>query len=199
MIARAPQRPWLARALPWVSTVLRLLLAGVLLAAGGLKAIDPQASVATVRAYQILPEAWATPVGWGLPFLEIALGLLLIAGLATRIIALAVTILMAVFVIAVATAWHRGLSIDCGCFGGGGAIAAGQTAYGGEILRDVGFLLMGLWLVVAPRTRFALDDFAHEELAPKRFALSFDGGRRYDGHPDPIHRRLGGGPDLPNT
>jgi uncharacterized membrane protein YphA (DoxX/SURF4 family) len=158
MIAYAPVRPPLSRAAPWISTVLRLVLAGVLLAAGGLKAIDPQSSVAAVRAYQILPDALTTPVGWGLPFLEIALGLLLIAGMATRVVAAAVTLLMVLFVSAVGSAWYRGLNIDCGCFGGGGAVAGGETAYGGEIVRDLGFVLMGLWLVWQPQTKFALDE-----------------------------------------
>ena len=49
-------------------------------------------------------------------------------------------------------AWARGLSIDCGCFGGGGAVDGGQTAYGRELLRDTGFLLLAGWLVVRPRT-----------------------------------------------
>ena len=53
-------------------------------------------------------------------------------------------------------AWARGLSIDCGCFGGGGAVDPEQTAYGRELLRDAGFLLLAGWLVVRPRTLGAL-------------------------------------------
>ena len=59
---------------------------------------------------------------------------------------------MLVFIAGVTQAWARGLSIDCGCFGGGGAVAPDQTAYGRELLRDAGFLLMAAWLVVRPRT-----------------------------------------------
>lgn len=159
MIARAPSRSLFATAAPWVSTVVRLGLAGVLLAAGGLKAIDPAASVAAVRAYQILPAAAETVVGWGLPFLEIAVGLLLAVGVATRMIAVVAAGLFAVFVAAVSSAAIRGLSIDCGCFGGGGAVAPGQTAYTGEILRDCAFVLLAGWLVWHPRSRLALDPY----------------------------------------
>ena len=49
---------------------------------------------------------------------------------------------MIVFIAAVSSAWARGLSIDCGCFGGGGQVAAGQTKYLQEILRDVGLLAL---------------------------------------------------------
>lgn len=157
MIARASTRSRFASVAPWISTLVRLGLGGLLVAAGGLKAIDPQSSVAAVRAYELLPGSAATVVGWGLPFAEIALGLLLVAGLGTRAVAVATAALFAVFIFAVASARHRGLSIDCGCFGGGGAVAPGQTDYTGEILRDTGLLLLTLWLVVWPRSKLALE------------------------------------------
>ena len=149
--------PWLAEAARWVSTGARLVLGGVLLAAGVLKAMDPQSSVTAVRAYELLPAALATVVGWGLPFAEIAMGLLLLAGIATRVVAAATAVLLVVFMFAVASAAARGLSIDCGCFGGGGQVAPGQTAYGTELVRDVGLLLLAVWLVWKPQSRFALD------------------------------------------
>ena len=142
--------------LAWVSTVVRLVLGGILVTAGALKAIDPQSSVAAVRAYELLPDALETIVGWALPFAEIALGLLLMAGIATRVLAVVSAGLLVIFIVAVVSAAARGLSIDCGCFGGGGEVAAGHTAYGVEIARDLGFLMLALWLVWHPQSRFAL-------------------------------------------
>jgi uncharacterized membrane protein YphA (DoxX/SURF4 family) len=158
-------KPRLAAAAPWVSTAARVVLGGVFLVAGGLKVIDPQSSVAAVRAYRLLPTSVATIVGWGLPFAEIALGLLLLAGVATRLVAAAVVVLLVVFIAGVASAAIRGLSIDCGCFGGGGDVAPGQTAYGSEIVRDVGLLLLALWLVWQPGSRFALDRLSTDHVA----------------------------------
>jgi len=148
--------PSRAAVLAWVSTAVRLTLGGILVTAGALKAIDPQASVAAVRAYELLPDGLGTIVGWALPFAEIALGLLLMAGVATRVLAVLSAGLLVFFIVAVISAAVRGLSIDCGCFGGGGEVAAGQTAYGVEIARDLGFLMLALWLVWHPRSRFAL-------------------------------------------
>jgi uncharacterized membrane protein YphA (DoxX/SURF4 family) len=133
------------------------VLGGVFLVAGVLKAIDPQSSVAAVRAYQLLPASLATIVGWGLPFAEIALGLLLLAGIATRAVAVGVAMLLVIFIAGVVSAAARGLSIDCGCFGGGGAVDASQTAYGVELVRDTGLLLLALWLIWQPRSRLTLD------------------------------------------
>jgi uncharacterized membrane protein YphA (DoxX/SURF4 family) len=149
--------PRLATAALWVSTAARLVLGGVFLVAGGLKVVDPQSSVAAVRAYRLLPDSVATLVGWGLPFAEVALGLLLLAGVATRVVAAITAMLLIVFIAAVVSAAVRGLSIDCGCFGGGGDVAPGQTAYGIEIVRDVGLLLLAAWLMWQPRSRFSLD------------------------------------------
>jgi uncharacterized membrane protein YphA (DoxX/SURF4 family) len=136
------------------------VLGGVFLVAGGLKVIDPQSAVVAVRAYRLIPASLATLVGWGLPFVEIALGLLLLAGIATRIVAAASALLLLIFIAAVASAAARGLSIDCGCFGGGGEVAPGETAYGIELVRDTGLLLLAVWLVWQPRSRFTLDRFA---------------------------------------
>ncbi len=154
--------PRFAAVAAWVSTAARLVLGGVFLVAGGLKVIDPQSSVAAVRAYRLLPSSLLTIVGWGLPFAEIALGVLLLAGIATRLVAVASAVLLLVFIAAVTSAAARGLSIDCGCFGGGGDVAPGQTAYATEIVRDVGLLLLAVWLVWQPRSRLTLDRFSSE-------------------------------------
>ena len=140
----------------WVSTLCRLGLAAVWLASGAIKAADPLQSEVAVRAYQLLPESLVSPVATTLPFLEIGLGLLLLLGVGVRPVAVASVALLAVFLAGVASSWARGLSIDCGCFGGGGAADVGALDYLAEIARDVGFVLPALWLVARPRTPFAV-------------------------------------------
>ena len=61
------------------------------------------------------------------------------------------------FIAAVAQSWARGLTIDCGCFGGGGQVEPGQTAYPQEIATDVGFLALAAWLIIRPSTPFSAD------------------------------------------
>lgn len=146
------------RGLDLLGTLLRLVLGGVILVAGALKVTNLGQSALAVRAYQLLPYDLAGYVGYALPIIEIVIGLLLVLGLFTRMSALLGTLLMLAFVIGIASAWARGLSIDCGCFGGGGTIGAEQTAYPLELSRDVALLLAGAWLVRRPHTAYALDD-----------------------------------------
>ncbi|NYG08334.1 putative membrane protein YphA (DoxX/SURF4 family) [Phycicoccus badiiscoriae] len=146
-----------------IGLLARLVLGGVILAAGLLKVGHLETSARSVRAYQLLPYDVAGYVGYGLPILEIAVGALLILGLFTRFAAVVGGLLMLVFIAGIASAWARGLSIDCGCFGHGGTIAAAQTQYPQEIARDVGLLLCAAWLVVRPRTAFSVERFLFPE------------------------------------
>jgi uncharacterized membrane protein YphA (DoxX/SURF4 family) len=141
-----------------IGTSARLGLAGVWLVSGLLKAVDPDQTYVAVRAYDVLPDAGVEVVAALLPWVELALGVLLLAGIGTRLVAALSAALLVVFIAGVAQAWARGLSIDCGCFGGGGAVEPGETTYVQELVRDAGFLLMAGWLVVRPRTALALDE-----------------------------------------
>jgi uncharacterized membrane protein YphA (DoxX/SURF4 family) len=147
---------------PLITLVCRLILGGVLLTAGGLKAFKPSESAGAVAAYKILPTNLAHITGYALPWLEIALGILLIIGLSARLAAVVGTVVMLVFVAAIISVWARGILIDCGCFGGGGAVdpskaAEAHRAYLLEILRDLGLALTGIYLYFFPYGRFSIE------------------------------------------
>ncbi|GAB3599702.1 DoxX family membrane protein [Angustibacter peucedani] len=141
----------------WLATALRLVLGGVLVVAGALKLPDPAVSVRAVRAYQLLPEGVVPAVGHGLPLLEIAVGALLLLGFATRFAAVVGGLLMVAFIIGIVSAGVRGLTIDCGCFGGGGQVSANNTKYTQEVVRDALLLVAAAYLVRWPASRLSLD------------------------------------------
>lgn len=140
-----------------VTLLARLGLATVWLISGWLKAADPSQTIVAVHAYQLLPDDLVRPVANTFPFIEIALGLLLLIGLGVRPTAVTSGIMLLAFIGAIISSWARGLSIDCGCFSGGG-VTAGIDGwdYATEIARDLGFLALAAWLVVFPRTWAAL-------------------------------------------
>jgi uncharacterized membrane protein YphA (DoxX/SURF4 family) len=145
----------------WIGTVFRFALSAILLWSGLAKLLESdQQRRDAVAAYRVFPASWVGPLSLGLPLLEVILAVLLLAGLFTRIAALVTALLMLGFIVGIASVWIRGYSIDCGCFGGGGALPTEDGKawrYTSEILRDLLFVGMATWLVAWPRTKFALD------------------------------------------
>jgi uncharacterized membrane protein YphA (DoxX/SURF4 family) len=143
---------------PWAGSAVRVILGAVFLVAGATKVDDLAASGRAVSAYRVLPYDVATVVGAALPFVEIALGVLFLLGLATRLAAAVAGALLVVFIAGITSAWARGLRIDCGCFGEGGDLAAGeQPQYLSETIRDIALLGLAGVLVAFPRTRLSVD------------------------------------------
>lgn len=149
----------------------RFMLGGILLAAGGLKAFVPAEAASAVAAYKILPTQIAHIVGYALPWFEMAIGLLLIIGISVRMSAIISGAIMVVFIAAIISVWARGILIDCGCFGGGGAIDPSKAAevhrtYAIEIARDLGLALLALYLYFFPYGLLSIDKSqpANEEM-----------------------------------
>lgn len=147
-----------ARIQPWLSLAVRLSLAGILIFAAVPKLMDLPQSVIAVRAYRLLPEAIVPLVGHMLPFVELVLALLLLIGVFTRLSAAVWQLMMLGFLVGVIWAWSQGLQIDCGCFGGGGELAEGETAnYPLHVAERLGFLALGGYLLIFPRSRYSVD------------------------------------------
>lgn len=96
-----------------------------------------------IDSYQLLP-AWAvTPLAHTLPFLELALGVLLLLGYQLRFVAGATSALLLVFFSVMLRTYLKGLEINCGCFGPGEALSV-KT-----LVRDGLLLALSLALTVA--------------------------------------------------
>jgi uncharacterized membrane protein YphA (DoxX/SURF4 family) len=146
---------------PWFGLVARLILGGTLIVAGYLKFDELDKSQMAVRAYELLPISLANFLGVVLPFFELAVGILLVIGAGVRISAALSALLMFAFMIGISQAWARGLSIDCGCFGGGGQVAPGEADYLTPLLRDTGLAILAIYLTFFPHTKFGLDKKPH--------------------------------------
>jgi uncharacterized membrane protein YphA (DoxX/SURF4 family) len=145
---------------PWLGMGARVVLAVVFAYAGWAKASDLAGSGRAVNAYQLMPFGVAKVIGAALPFVELALAVLLLVGLATRLAAACAAGLLTVFLIGISSVWARGLSIDCGCFGGGGTLAAGQHPnYFWDLLRDLVLLAVAVFLFLTPRTPVSIDSY----------------------------------------
>ncbi|RNL78743.1 DoxX family protein [Nocardioides marmorisolisilvae] len=141
----------------WIGLLLRLVVGGIWIWAGLLKIGDPASSVTAVRAYQLLPYDLAETVGHLLPVLELTVGIVLVLGLITRVSGGVSALLQIAFIIGISSVWARGISINCGCFGDGGADPNAISHYPWEIARDVALLLASAYLAWRPRTALSVD------------------------------------------
>src|ERR1700693_4463703 len=97
--------------------IVDLIIGGVFIYAGVIKALDPIGFANDIDNYKILPWTIGVRLAFYLPRLEILGGLALLArrlylgGLSI------LTALISVFIVATVAAKVRGLDITCGCFG----------------------------------------------------------------------------------
>jgi uncharacterized membrane protein YphA (DoxX/SURF4 family) len=144
--------------LRWIGVLARVVVGGVWVYAGALKLPHPDTSVTAVRAYQILPTGVAETVGHLLPMVEVVVGGCVLLGLLVRFTGVLSALMQAAFIVGIVSVWSRGIAIDCGCFGGGGADPDAVSKYPWEIARDSGLLALSLLLVWRPRTPVAVDN-----------------------------------------
>jgi uncharacterized membrane protein YphA (DoxX/SURF4 family) len=72
-----------------------------------------------VDSYQMLPAFVVAPFAHWLPPVELALGLWLLSGIGLRLSSILSTLAIIAFIAAMFSAYRRGLTISCGCFGPG--------------------------------------------------------------------------------
>ena len=128
----------LDRILHWLS---RAVLAGVFLYSGWVKVRAPLQFAAAISGYQIVPMSLILPLADYLPWVEIALGVVVLVGWKIRWVAAASAALLGLFIAVQTVTYLRGIDADCGCFGFGERISPFT------ILRDAVFLLPAVLLI----------------------------------------------------
>lgn len=129
-----------------VTLALRLLLGAVFIYAAYTKLRQSWLLFAlSIDSYQLLPEWTVFALARTLPWLELALGVLLIAGLWLRYLSIVAAAVLGAFFSVMVLSYFRGATIDCGCFGVGEPLSA-RT-----LLRDGFLLAAALALVVLAR------------------------------------------------
>lgn len=123
---------------------LRLVLGGLLVWSGAVKVGDPAGFANEIGNYHLLPSL--SPImAVTLPWIEIVIGVALIAAPRAwaRAAALGAVAILGVFTIAVISVVARGIDVDCGCFGSGSGPVTMLT-----VLRDVALVAAAMGLFV---------------------------------------------------
>jgi len=133
-----------SKGLRWAQVAARLIMAGIFIYASIDKIAYPAAFAKDVYNYQILPDALINLTALILPWLEMFLGLCLAAGIWLPGAVITVNGLLIVFMASLIFNLARGLDVNCGCFSTGSDAPA--ISAGWYLLRDVGFLAVGVFL-----------------------------------------------------
>lgn len=95
-----------------------------------------------IDSYKMLPVSAVQLMALVLPWFELALGVLLIAGVAVRWVGMVTSGLLLVFIGAMTRATLLGLQINCGCFGNNEKLGAAT------LIRDSSLLVLALAVTI---------------------------------------------------
>jgi uncharacterized membrane protein YphA (DoxX/SURF4 family) len=101
------------QALRWTS---RILLGGIFLYTGYIKLESPLQFAAILYGYMLFPDSLIVPITYYFPWVEIALGILLLVGWEIRYVSLGACGLLASFIAVLTITYFRGIDANCGCF-----------------------------------------------------------------------------------
>jgi len=130
----------------------QIALGAVFVAAALPKIADPPAFAHMIYNYRLMPGGLVNALALVMPWIELVVGILLIAGVWRREAALVAAALLLVFLGAIGWNLARGHAVDCGCFD---VRSAGKTPeqllteMKWVLLRDVGLLLLAAQVLLA--------------------------------------------------
>lgn len=132
----------------------RASLAGIFLYTGYIKLEFPLQFAAVLFGYKLFPDALILPLSHYFPWVEIALGILLLVGWKMRYVSIAACGLLMTFIFILAVTYLRGIDANCGCFSFEDRI----TPF--TIARDALIILPALYLAAEPALRARRDSSA---------------------------------------
>jgi uncharacterized membrane protein YphA (DoxX/SURF4 family) len=138
-----------------VSLALRLVLGAIFVYAAYTKLRQSWLLFAlSIDSYQLLPQWAVLTLARTLPWVELAIGVLLLVGTWLRYTGILATAILTLFFTIMVYQYANGAGIDCGCFGVGEALSLKTLARDGLLLAGAVVLTWTAWR--APRTGRAL-------------------------------------------
>ena len=126
---------------PWLILVIRILLGIIFLYASYDKIMDPGKFARSVANYHIVPFGLENSIAIILPWLELFIGVGLIAGIMVDGAAGITGSLLVIFILLILQAILRGFNIECGC-----GLKEGEMVGWTKILENI-ISLFASWMV----------------------------------------------------
>ncbi|BDG07104.1 MauE/DoxX family redox-associated membrane protein [Anaeromyxobacter paludicola] len=127
---------------PVLLALARAALGALFLYAAATKLPDMAAFATDLANYRMLPAALVPAAAAAVVGIELAVGALLVLGIAARAAALVTAAMLVFFVAGLSQALLRGIDLHCGCFGGA------EAATWGTVLRDLPMLAAAVAVAV---------------------------------------------------
>ena len=124
----------------------RLIVSATFILAALPKIQDPAAFATSVEGYRVVTGNLTVWIASALPWLELVAGFGLLIPQIRRGSALVITLLLMTFIVLHASAWMRGLDINCGCFNAHGSDKAPDYLW--LILRNICLLATCTCLII---------------------------------------------------
>jgi uncharacterized membrane protein YphA (DoxX/SURF4 family) len=131
------------------------VLAATFLLSGVAKVRDAAGAVEGALEYRLLPERLVRLLAPMLPAAEIALGIVLVTGVATRGASIASAALVAIFTVAVSVNLRRGRLIACHCFGASSRERIGRSTLLRLAVLGVAAAVLATFTAGAPQAKVA--------------------------------------------
>ncbi len=135
-------------------TLLRIGLGVMFLISAWGKLQNPRVFQTMVDNYRMLPACLTALFAVTMSMAELLVGSMFLFTKWTREAAFATAVMLAMFVVALAQAYIRGLDISCGCFG---EAERGAYAILSALVRDVLLAVPTVWLMIKGQRRWIAD------------------------------------------
>lgn len=142
----------------WLAVPARFYLGYVFIIACIHKIAHPGTFALDIATYDVLPLSLVNLMAITLPWIELAAGVMLVLGFRVRGAALAVTGMMIMFIVAIVLALGKGLDMSCGCFASQAAAEDDPISWM-TVLRDSGWLALGVYVAFFDRSAIGIDRF----------------------------------------
>ena len=144
----------------WLQVVLRIAVGTIFIYSAFSKLFDQEGFARAVYNYRILPDGLVNIVAIIIPSLEFFCGLCLLSGRMKKGSSFLVSTMLFVFLIALTSAFARGLDINCGCFSL--ETAGSKSDILARIVEDI-FLLAGSLIIFLFCNKKEITDVSNQE------------------------------------
>jgi uncharacterized membrane protein YphA (DoxX/SURF4 family) len=128
----------------YLQIVIRIVIGAVFIYASVNKLFNPADFAKAILRYDMAPLFVVNIMAIILPWVEFSVGILLIFGIMKKPVSILAAISLIFFLIALISAYARGLDINCGCF------SLEETSSKGDILQRIiedFFMLAGIYII----------------------------------------------------